>query len=141
MQTQELQTKIGKELKRLRLVNNWTQDQVAEQLHICRNAYGDIESGKTDIHLSRLAQMAHFFGVEIGDLVGGAEKTVFHLTGTQNTQFHSSLRNEYHVHSAEEKLLQHELEKAQLTIEHLRQELTDKQKLIDLLESVIKKPL
>jgi transcriptional regulator with XRE-family HTH domain len=81
MQTQELQKKIGAEIKKLRLVNEWTQEQVAEQLHICRNTYGDIELGKTDICLSCLAQIANFFGVDIGYLVDDKEKVVFYLTG------------------------------------------------------------
>jgi transcriptional regulator with XRE-family HTH domain len=110
---------------------------VAEQLHICRNTYSDIELGKTDIHLSRLAQIANFFGVDIGHLVDD-EKTVFYLsgTGTQNAQFHKGQCNEYHVHATEDKSLQHELEKAQLTIAHLRQEVADKQKIINVLEAV-----
>jgi transcriptional regulator with XRE-family HTH domain len=34
MQTQELQIKIGKKVKELRVVNNWTQEQAAKQLHM-----------------------------------------------------------------------------------------------------------
>lgn len=131
MQTQDIQNKIGKEIKKLRLMNDWTQEQVAEQLHICRNTYSDIELGKTDIHLSRLAQIANFFGVDIGYLVDDKEKVIFYLTGTQNSHDMSQIKNqcnEYHSSS-------HELEKTQLTIKHLRQELADKQKIIELLES------
>jgi len=38
MQTEELQKKIGSEIKKLRLSNEWTQEQIAEQLYICRDA-------------------------------------------------------------------------------------------------------
>ncbi len=138
MQTEELQIKIGKKLKELRNLNKWTQEQIAEQLHICRNAYGDIELGKTDICLSRLAQLANCFGVDITYFVNEQERIVFYLAGTQNTQFHSQ-RHEYHVHSEEK--LQNELEKAQLTITHLQQamallqqQVEDKQKIIAVLE-------
>jgi transcriptional regulator with XRE-family HTH domain len=56
MQLHELQLKIGKEIKKLRTMNEMTQEEVAEGLHLDRNAYGEIERGKTDIHLSRLAK-------------------------------------------------------------------------------------
>jgi transcriptional regulator with XRE-family HTH domain len=131
MQTEELQKKIGGEIKKLRLVNEWTQEQVAEQLYICRDAYGDIERGKTDICLSRLAQIATFFGVDVTFLFGSSPCT------TNYTQSNNRIRSHYNqcqVHSVEEKL-QHELEKAQLTIEHLSQKVEDKQKIIDVLEA------
>jgi XRE family transcriptional regulator, regulator of sulfur utilization len=141
MQTEELQKKIGGEIKKLRLVNEWTQEQVAEQLYICRDAYGDIERGKTDICLSRLAQIADFFGVDVTFLFGSSSYA------TSYTQYNSHIKNGYYqnhncqLQLAEEKL-KHELEKAQLTIEHLHQSMellsqkvSDKQKIIDVLEA------
>ena len=98
-----------------------------------RNAYGEIERGKTDIHLSRLVQIANFFAVEIEDLVGSNNRTVFYVNGgTSNTQ--SNLYNDYRGASPEVFALQHELEKAQLHIEHLGKELSNQQKIIQLLE-------
>ncbi|MFI3189666.1 hypothetical protein BCS42_03410 [Crenothrix sp. D3] len=133
MQTEELQKKIGGEIKKLRIINEWTQEQVAEQLYICRDAYGDIERGKTDICLSRLAQIADFYHVDVTFLFGSSPCT------TNYTQYNSHVKNGYYqnhcqLHPAEEKL-QHELEKAQLTVEHLTQKVEDKQKIIDVLEA------
>ena len=133
MQLHELQIKVGKEIKRLRVVNEMTQEQVAEGLHLDRNAYGEIERGKTDIHLSRLVQIANFFEVEIEELVGSKNKSVFYVTGTSNTQSYNQC-NEYNGVSAEVFALQHELEKAHLQIEHLGKELSNYQKIIKLLE-------
>ena len=132
MQLHELQIKIGREIKKLRTVNEMTQEQVAEGLHLDRNAYGEIERGKTDIHLSRLVQIANFFAVEIEDLVGSNNKAVFYVNGTSNTQ--SNLYNDYRGVSPEVFALQHELDKAQLHIEHLGKELSNQQKIIQLLE-------
>ncbi len=134
MQLHELQLKIGKEIKRLRVVNEMTQEQVAEGLHLDRNAYGEIERGKTDIHLSRLVQIANFFEVEIEELVGSKNKAVFYVAGTSNSQSNNNLYNEYNGVSVEVFALQHELEKAQLQIEHLGKELINQQKIIKLLE-------
>ena len=136
MQLHELQIKIGKEIKRLRMVSEMTQEQVAEGLHLDRNAYGEIERGKTDIHLSRLVQIANFFEVEIEDLVGSNNRTVFYVNGgTSNTQ--SNLYNDYRGVSPEVFALQHELEKAQLQIEHLGKECSNQQKIIQLLEEKV----
>jgi transcriptional regulator with XRE-family HTH domain len=133
MQLHELQLKIGKEIKKLRTMNEMTQEEVAEGLHLDRNAYGEIERGKTDIHLSRLVQIANFFAVEIEDLVGSNNRTVFYVNGgTSNTQ--SNLYNDYRGVSPEVFALHHELEKSQLQIEHLAKELSNQQKIIKLLE-------
>jgi transcriptional regulator with XRE-family HTH domain len=140
MELQELQKKIGNEVKKLRLMNNWTQEEVAEKLHICRKAYGEIERGETDIHLSRLLQVATFFGLDINYFVDGKEKNIVYVTGTQNDH-NKNLCHEYHIHSAEEKDLQQALEKALLTVEFnqkennlLKQKIEDLQKIIQLLE-------
>jgi len=133
MQLHELQIKIGKEIKKLRTLNEMTQEQVSEGLHLDRNAYGEIERGKTDIHLSRLVQVANFFEVSIEDLVGSKDKAVFYVAGTSNTQSYNQC-NEYNGVSAEVFTLQHELEKAQLQIDHLAKELSNHQKIIQLLE-------
>ncbi len=114
------------------MVNDMTQEQMAEGLHLDRNAYGEIERGKTDIHLSRLVQIANFFEVGIEELVGSHNKAVFYVNGTSNTQ--SNLYNDYRGVSPEVFALQHELEKAQLQIEHLGKELSNQQKIIQLLE-------
>ncbi len=131
MQTEELQRKIGGEIKKLRLINEWTQEQVAEQLFICRDAYGDIERGKTDICLSRLVQIANLFGVDVTQLIDSAP------CATNYTQSNNRIKSRYNqcqFHSAEEDL-QHELEKSELTVTHLRQQIDDKQKVIDVLEA------
>jgi outer membrane PBP1 activator LpoA protein len=77
-------------------------------------------------------QIANFFAVEIEDLVGSNNKAVFYVNGTSNTQ--SNLYNDYRGVSPEVFVLQHELEKAQLHIEHLAKELSNHQKIIQLLE-------
>jgi transcriptional regulator with XRE-family HTH domain len=132
MQTEELQKKIGGEIKKLRLVNEWTQEQIAEQLYICRDAYGDIERGKTDICLSRLAQIADFFGVDVTFLFGSSPCT------TNYTQYNSHVKNRYNhnqcqLYSAEEKL-QHENELQQKEIAMQQREIEQLNKMIVLLE-------
>ncbi len=137
MQTEEIQIKIGKKLKELRTVNQWTQEQIAGQLHLTRNAYSDIELGKTDICISRLAQLANFFSVDISYFVNDNEKVVIYLAGTQNIQFAKSQKiKDCHIYPAEEKL-QHELDKQQLIIELKDKELTMKDRENENLKEII----
>ena len=136
MQLQELQIKIGKKLKELRVVNGWTQEQASEQLHICRNTYSDIELGKTDICLSRLVQLANFYNVDVDYFVNDKEKVVFYLTGNHNTQATNRIEkqcNEYHGNFTEEKLqLINELKDKEITM--LQREIENLKEIIALLK-------
>jgi transcriptional regulator with XRE-family HTH domain len=89
------------------VVNDWTQEQAAKQLNMCRNTYSDIELGKSDISLSRLVQLANFYHVDVDYFVDDKEKIVFYLSGTQNSHDTSQIKNlcnEYQSNLAEEKL-------------------------------------
>ncbi len=126
MQTQELQIKIGKKVKELRTVNDWTQEEAAKQLHMCRNTYSDIELGKSDLSLSRLVQLANFYKVDVDYFVDDKEKIVFYLSGTQNSHDTSQIKNlcnEYHGNLAEEKLqLQLEMKDKELAMQQRENE-------------------
>ncbi len=142
MQLEDLQKTIGKEIKKLRCMNDWTQEQIAEKLNISRNAYGDIERGGCDINLSRLTQIGELFGVEPNYFFDADERNIFNLTGTQNAQSNKNQCNHWHVHAAEENNLQHELEKAQLVLDQkdkenalLQREIAHLQKIINLMEA------
>lgn len=136
MQTQELQIRIGKKVKELRVVNNWTQEQAAKQLYMCRNTYSDIELGKSDISLSRLVQLANFYHVEVDYFINDKEKIVFYLTGNHNTQATNRIEkqcNEYHGNFTEEKLeLILELKDKELALQ--QREIEKLNKIIELLE-------
>jgi transcriptional regulator with XRE-family HTH domain len=54
---------IGKNIRRLRQKKGWSQSQVAAQLNISVPAFSKIETGITDINISRLTQIANLFGI------------------------------------------------------------------------------
>ncbi|WP_354330223.1 helix-turn-helix transcriptional regulator [Pedobacter sp. CG_S7] len=54
---------IGKNIRRLRQNKGWSQSQVAAQLKISVPAFSKIETGITDINISRLIQIAALFNV------------------------------------------------------------------------------
>jgi len=75
MQSKDPNNTIGKEIKKLRQKLNFTQYLVAEKLGISLPAFSKIETGITDLNMSRLNQIAALFNVPVGNLVNGIEET------------------------------------------------------------------
>lgn len=61
-------------LKMLRYKKGWIQEDVAKQLDISIPAYSKIETGYTDINMSRLEQIATLYKVSVISLFGGQEE-------------------------------------------------------------------
>lgn len=61
--------KVGKNIRRLRQKKGWTLVQIAEKVKVSVPAFSKIETGPTDINMSRLAQLADIFGVSILDIL------------------------------------------------------------------------
>ena len=54
---------LGKKIRLLRHQRSWSQEDVAKQLDISIPAFSKIETGITDVNLSRLEQIATLFGM------------------------------------------------------------------------------
>ena len=54
----------GQNIKVIRELKNYTQDYVAGQLNVSTPTYSNIETGKTEVTLSRLEQLAQIFEVD-----------------------------------------------------------------------------
>lgn len=60
---------MHKNLKRLRLLNNLTQEAIAKKLNISQNAYSLMENGKTKIDVQRIRQLIEIFNVNSTELL------------------------------------------------------------------------
>ena len=60
---------VGKNIKKLRKEKNITQDQLAEQLHVTRQAISNWEIGKTQPEIETLSAMAEYFEVTVEELI------------------------------------------------------------------------
>lgn len=65
--------KVNQMIKRLRLEKNLNQEQLAEQLHVTRQAVSNWENGKTQPDIEMLMKIAEFFGVSVEYLIYGKE--------------------------------------------------------------------
>ena len=59
----------GKNIRTLRHEHGWSQEDVANRLGISIPAFSKIETGVTDINLSRLEQIASIFEVSVVNLL------------------------------------------------------------------------
>lgn len=79
--------KVSKNLRRLRKEKSLTQEQVADALHITRQAISNWENDKTQPDLSSLEALAEFFGVEIEELLYGEKRQVGTEVDTERQSF------------------------------------------------------
>jgi len=60
---------LGKKIRLLRHQKSWSQEDVSKQLGISIPAFSKIETGITDINLSRLEQIAKLFELTVVQLL------------------------------------------------------------------------
>ena len=70
---------VANSIKTLRQEQKLSQDQLAEQLHVTRQAVSNWENGKTQPDVETLTQMAEIFDVSVERLIYGKEKSRWHF--------------------------------------------------------------
>ena len=60
---------LGENIRKLRRQRNWSQEDVARRLNISIPAFSKIETGVTDVNLSRLEQIANIYEVSVVQLL------------------------------------------------------------------------
>jgi transcriptional regulator with XRE-family HTH domain len=126
---------VHEKIRMVRKAKGLTLEDVADQLGMSINGYGDIERGDTDVNLSRLEQIAQLFEMELSELMGVNEKNVINFLGTENkghigTQNHCTVNSD----STEQLQLKFQLEKQQLIIEQQTQEIVYLKEIIALMK-------
>ena len=66
--TSELGRTVGRNIRALRFLHRWKLLVIANRMNISVAALSKIETGVTDANLSRLAQIAHIFEVDVLNL-------------------------------------------------------------------------
>jgi len=60
---------VGKKIRQYRVIRDITPKEITAALKISKSAYSNIETGKTDITISRLSQIACILNVNYQDLL------------------------------------------------------------------------
>ncbi len=77
---------IGKTIKKLRELRNYTQEYMAEQLSMSQTGYSKIERNETDISISKIQEIAKVLNITFEDILGFDEKLNFFNNITNNEQ-------------------------------------------------------
>ena len=64
---------LGKKIRLLRHQKGWSQEDVAKRLEISIPAFSKIETGITDVNLSRLNQISKLFGLSLVQLLSTSD--------------------------------------------------------------------
>ena len=65
---------VSKSIRRLRTQNNMTQDQLAEKMHVTRQAVSNWETEKTQPDINTLNALADVFNTDVNELIYGNRK-------------------------------------------------------------------
>ena len=65
---------IGKNIKKLRTQKDITQEQLAERLHVTRQAVSNWENGKTQPDVETLSMLAECFEISVEELIYGKKE-------------------------------------------------------------------
>jgi transcriptional regulator with XRE-family HTH domain len=83
----------GQNIRAIRELRNYTQDYVAGQLRVSIPTYSNIETGKTEVTLSRLEQIAQIFGVDYEQILRLDRAEMLNLT-QPTTNGEAQVKNE-----------------------------------------------
>jgi len=123
---------VSKRIREFRQHKNWTQEEVAEKLKISTNGYGCIERGTTGVTLRRLEQLAEIFEISLAELLNLDGKFIFNQIGDNQHDNSSNFNLDGQLSVASD--CKYKLEKQQLIIEKLEQEVTYLKQIIVLLQ-------
>ena len=71
---------VSNNIKKLRQERKMSQEQLAEQLHVTRQAISNWENGKTQPDIDTLDQLATVFDVSVERIIYGKTKRQLHFT-------------------------------------------------------------
>lgn len=74
---------VGKNIKQIRELKNFTQAHVAEKLNLSLSGYGKIERDETDITLNRLNEIVQILGTDYNTILSFDEKHIFNFQQNQ----------------------------------------------------------
>lgn len=99
---------VALNIRSCRESRGYSQDYMAEMLHICQSSYANIELGKTSLSLERLMQIAEILNADIYSLMEEKKKDDS-LLNAKNAQS-QSITHLVHMHDKAIKELRNEID-------------------------------
>jgi len=108
---------IGRKIKKLRELRNYTQDYMADQLGISQPAYSKMETDETEINHVRLTQIAKVLDISVQDILAFDERVFFNQMNNHNAAGYTI--NQYGLSDNERKLYEDKIKLLEDKIHHL----------------------
>jgi len=121
---------INEKIRRIRELKGWSQEQMAEKLHMSVSGYENIERGKTNVQFSKLEQISKILDMKLSELIELNEKNIQILLYAEN----DNIENHVITIQSSDVHLKHELEKAHLLLQERDKEISYLKELIVLLK-------
>lgn len=80
--------KVNEKIKRIRELNDLSQEQMAEKLGLATSSYSKIERGLTNISLARLEEIAHIFNMNATDLLENNSHVVCLISENHSSNYY-----------------------------------------------------
>ncbi|MDO4227752.1 helix-turn-helix domain-containing protein [Neisseria sp.] len=113
---------VSDKIRALRELNNWSQEEMAERMHISKSSYSRLERDESKLDLSKLEKLAAIFKVDIAELLTSDGKGLICLIGENigsNSNYYGNAEG-----------LSVEIEKLKLSLEHTQELLKYKDQII-----------
>ena len=123
---------VNDKIRMMREMNNWTQEYVADKLHMSLTSYAKLERGESRLHLDKLTKIAEIFQVNIADLLSLDKQGLIWLISGDGSGNYSNL-NYYNTHNERD----FQIEKLTLQLQHKTEIIEQKDKLIEQLYAQI----
>ncbi len=109
---ENMNQKLNDKIRSLREIKHWSQEQMAEKIHMSKNGYSKIERGETRLTIETLDKIAQAFDIDMVELINLTDKGMVCLFSENNSGTHYG-----NFYQGSENLIS-ENEKLQLIIQH-----------------------
>ena len=119
---------LNEKIRKLREIQQWTQEEMAEKATLSKNGYANIERGESIPNIESLEKIANVFGIKVEELINSDESNFVISVINGKGDYHT---NYYHGSNA----LSTEIDKLQQKIQHQQELLEQKDIIINTITS------
>lgn len=128
---------VHEKIRFLRELNNLSQEEMAEKLHMSIGGYSKIERGESTLNLNRLEQIAQIFNLDIIELLQvGNHGFIFVNDGDNNTNLSFIASNNDAEINHLKDIIKHKEEIISLKNQALEQKEKENQLLLQIIETL-----
>lgn len=95
-----MELKLGRKIKKLRELRNYSQDYMAAQLGISQSTYSQLETEDAGLNPDRLHKIADLLQITVSDIENFDERMIFQITGNHNVSgINGYVNNNHNTHA------------------------------------------